>query len=178
MKKSKTPQTVITPLEGKTKLVKKLAKQDLTIAQAKQKLTDWGLERNEIQELIDECVQKNWLNDFRYALRFTESKMAKGYGWKRIRWELEARGIPEDVCKSVFQEMYSVEIGVEEESLRKVAEKEWQKLSALSDEKRVSRFVNRLLRRGFLHHQIMNILRSLEQREKRNYVGRNKQEEG
>ncbi|MCX7834585.1 MAG: recombination regulator RecX [bacterium] len=164
--------------ERKDKLLKTLAKQDLTIWQAKKKLSDWGFGQSEIQELIKECVQKNWLNDFRYAKRFIERKLAKGYGRNRIELELRTRGIPEDLCKSAFREVQAEQEQSEEVTLQNVAENEWKKLDHLPMEKRVNRLIGRLLRRGFLHHQVMNIVRSLEQREKRNYVGRNEQEEG
>ena len=48
-----------------------------------------------IDEVIDQCVRKNFLSDLRYAKHFVEVKAKAGWGPNYIRFNLEKWQIPE-----------------------------------------------------------------------------------
>lgn len=47
--------------------------------------------------LVDRCVERGFIDEERYALRFVQVKMESGWGEKRIRYELCKRGLDEGV---------------------------------------------------------------------------------
>lgn len=153
--------------EAKNKLLRSLSSRDLTTTQAKRKLVQWGLKKESISLLIKEFEASNWLNDLRFTDRFIENRLKRGYGWNRIENELRQRGISSETCKIARNKMIQDDNSDEQDTLNQLAEREWNKLSQVPREKRVNRFVARMLRRGFSHHQVLTVLRSLEKRENR-----------
>ncbi|WP_410016318.1 regulatory protein RecX [Sodalis sp. C49] len=59
---------------------------------------------DDIQEVIDYCLQNDWLDDARFALRYVNSRSKRGYGEQKIRMELLQKGIDREIIDNAFTE--------------------------------------------------------------------------
>ncbi|MCD6047554.1 MAG: regulatory protein RecX [Gammaproteobacteria bacterium] len=88
----------------KGKALKALARRDHSRQELKQKLMRHSENTCLIETVLDECLQKNWQNDLRFAVLYIQSRAKKYYGQKKIRYELQQRGVPnEDIDKAFTQ---------------------------------------------------------------------------
>ncbi|WP_413735104.1 regulatory protein RecX [Sodalis sp. RH21] len=58
----------------------------------------------DIENAIDYCLQNDWLDDARFALRYVNSRSKKGYGEQKIRMELLQKGIDREIIDNAFSE--------------------------------------------------------------------------
>ncbi|MBQ7529788.1 regulatory protein RecX [bacterium] len=65
------------------------------------KLLARGCPRSLSSFLVERCVEHNFINEERYALRFAKLKMESGWGERRIRCELRRRGLSEELISKV-----------------------------------------------------------------------------
>ncbi|ORU94004.1 MAG: RecX family transcriptional regulator [Cycloclasticus sp. symbiont of Bathymodiolus heckerae] len=68
-----------------------------------QKLTKKGYIEADINSLLEEFVALNWQSDERFAESYGRSRVQKGFGPIRIRYELRERGIETNI-ERVFDE--------------------------------------------------------------------------
>jgi regulatory protein len=66
------------------------------------KLGTKGFEKELIVEVLNELLQKSWLNDQRFAENFINSRMHKGYGPLRIQQELKEKGIAAEISEAIL----------------------------------------------------------------------------
>lgn len=70
-----------------------LARRDHTKHELMQKLSSKGHTKEDINQVINEFVQKKFINEDRFTESYVRMRSNKGYGPDRIRQELNARGI-------------------------------------------------------------------------------------
>lgn len=58
----------------------------------------------ELEQVIDYCRQKDWLNDNRFASVYVSGRSKKGYGEQKIRMELMQKGIDREIIDAAFAE--------------------------------------------------------------------------
>lgn len=106
----------------------------------------------EMAAVIDYCLQNDWLDDGRFALRYVNSRSKKGYGEQKIRMELLQKGVTRDIIDRAFSE---AEIDRPTQA-REIAWKKFgQPLSPDRDARiKVQRY---LLSRGFSYDEIRSI---------------------
>lgn len=66
-----------------------------------------------INQVIDECLAKKWLNEDDFIEQYVAMRARKGYGKNRIIFELKQRGIVDDVVLTVIsrQDIDWIDIG-------------------------------------------------------------------
>lgn len=57
-----------------------------------------------IEDTLTQLMKKNWLSDHRFAQSYIESRANRGYGPRRIQWELEQRGISSLIIEELLNE--------------------------------------------------------------------------
>lgn len=80
-----------------------LARRDHSIKELTDKLKLKGYALADIHPVIEECLQKGYLNEKRFTENYINWRRRKGYGPLRISQELQARGIPDDMIAELLQ---------------------------------------------------------------------------
>ncbi|NUF48306.1 regulatory protein RecX [Gilliamella sp. ESL0250] len=57
----------------------------------------------EIQDVIEYCINKNWINDEQYIEKYIVMRANKGYGKYKIAMELKQRGLSVDLSRQLLQ---------------------------------------------------------------------------
>ena len=73
---------------------------------SKKELTDKLAKKYDIPELVDSVIygllEKNLLNDYRYSESYVVARKRKGFGPKKIGYELISRGVNENTVSEVI----------------------------------------------------------------------------
>ena len=68
------------------------------------KLYEWGLYQKDVEEIICELIESNFLNEERFALAYTLGKFRiKGWGKIKIKQALKLKRIPDPLIKKSLQ---------------------------------------------------------------------------
>jgi regulatory protein len=87
-----------------------LSRRDHSCAELQEKLLARSFPREEIDILIIKLVEKNFLDDLRFAQNYFRMRTNKGYGIIRIAAELRERGLAKEIISSVQNENFSGDI--------------------------------------------------------------------
>lgn len=71
----------------------------------RQKISAKGYNIDETDQVIEFLLENNWLSDWRFCECFVRSKVARGQGLLRIRFELADKGISILILESVLAEL-------------------------------------------------------------------------
>lgn len=112
--------------------------------------------------VLQKLVQKDYLNDERFARLFTRDKMnLKRWGPRRIRRELFLKGVEKEIIERVLEAAFNeTEI---QETITALVEKKVRGKEAITDKER-QRIWNYLLRQGYAPADIAPVLRKIDRR--------------
>lgn len=127
------------------KAYKLLGRQDYSRYLLQQKLNFIYKNKKIVERVLDNLVDKAYINDYDYAKTFIENK---NYGKKRIEYELNLRGID----SSIIKEIYGNITRDEKEEIRKLIKK--------VEKKEFKKQVEFLLRRGYNLNDILDVLQN------------------
>ncbi|MBI3430999.1 MAG: recombination regulator RecX [Hydrogenophilales bacterium] len=113
-KPSKTPEAG----DLRERALRLLARREHSRAELVRKLGQAGFVQHDIDALLDEFEEKNWLSDRRFAESYVADHRARA-GSVKLAYELRQRGVSEAVIEDVLSENHDSEI----ERAREV----WQK---------------------------------------------------
>ena len=105
----------------------------------------------EIYEVIEKLVANNIINDTRFTEHYINSRKRRGFGSKKISYELLSKGINESIIDSVLSNM---------DDWKELAKKEFNKKykDGPSDDFKIrSKQKNFLLNRGFSFEEIESV---------------------
>lgn len=132
-------------------------------SEVKQKLYSYGLYKREIEEIIANIIENNYLNEERFAVQFAGGKFRiKQWGRKKIQHELQQKGISSYIIKLALKE---VNDPAYLKTLQTLASRKWNSLANeqyLSPQAKTYAY---LLQKGFepaLISQAINKIRSGE----------------
>ncbi|MCX8578072.1 regulatory protein RecX [Gilliamella sp. CG13] len=57
---------------------------------------------SEINDVIEYCIEQNWMNDAQYIEKYITMRANKGYGKYRIALELKQRGLATDLSREIL----------------------------------------------------------------------------
>ena len=98
-----TPR-VFTRIECKAKAESYCAYQERSQQEVRNKLYDWGLHERDVENIISELIQENFLNEERFALAYTLGKFRiKGWGKNKIRQGLKLKRVPDKMILKALQ---------------------------------------------------------------------------
>ena len=92
-------------MTAKEKALAMLERRDYSRAELLQKLTEKGVEEAEAAETVERLAELGFVDDARYAPIIVRHYAAKGYGARRVRQELQRRGIPKDLWDEAMEQM-------------------------------------------------------------------------
>jgi regulatory protein len=95
-----------TPNQAKSKIAKYCAYQERCHQEVREKLYSYGLVPDDVELLIYELIQNNFLNEERFAIAYVRGKFIyKKWGKNKIRMELKRRKISDYCIKKGFEEI-------------------------------------------------------------------------
>jgi len=92
-------------MTAKERALQMLDRRDYSRSELIQKLTEKGIDEAEAAETADRLAELGFVDDARYAPIIVRHYAAKGYGPRRVRQELQKRGIPKELWDEAMQEM-------------------------------------------------------------------------
>jgi regulatory protein len=112
-----------------------------------------------VASVIAEMKDYGYLDDYKFSRDFINYRKSRGYGKKRIKYELKLKGIERDCVEELIADSFDreEELNVIRDMLRKRMPDD-----GIIDQRWVVRQAGFLARRGFQENLIMNILRELD----------------
>ncbi|PRD56477.1 regulatory protein RecX [Sphingobacterium gobiense] len=122
---------ILTPLQAKGKAENYCAYQERAQQEVRNKLYEWGLHQEEVENIIVQLIEDNFLNEERFAKAYTSGKFRmKGWGKIKIKQHLKAKNVSEPLIslalKGINEEEYHKKI---EETIQKRIKKPLQTIS-------------------------------------------------
>ena len=119
----------LSPTEAKQKIYRYCAYQERSHKEVRDKLYEYGLYRDEVEELLSALITEGFLNEERFAKAFAGGKF-RMQRWGRIKIlnELEARGLTSNCIKIGMKEIEDADYI---KTLREILER---KLNQLDEE--------------------------------------------
>src|SRR6187551_3337802 len=87
-----------TPQQALPKIKQYCAYQERCHSEAREKLYSFGLNKNEVDDLISKLIEENYLNEERFAIQFAGGKFrVKQWGKIKIKYQLKQKQVS-DYC--------------------------------------------------------------------------------
>ncbi len=140
------------------------AYQERSHAEVKDKLYGFGLQTEEVHELMAQLISENFLNEERYAIAFAGGKFRmKGWGKAKIKQALKQHSVSDYCIKLALSEINADDYWAK---LQKIAESKWALLSkeknAFVKQAKLKTF---LMQKGYessLVHEVVKLLQNEE----------------
>ena len=141
-----------TELSLKARAMQYLARREHSRAELRAKLLPHVQEGEDVDAVLDELAQRNWLSDKRAAERMVDHRRSR-FGAQRIAHELRQKGIAEELIGAAMPQLKETEL----EAAREV----WRKKFGVvpKDQKEKARQVRFLQSRGFSMDTVFRVLR-------------------
>jgi regulatory protein len=121
-----------TPNQALPKIKQFCAYQERCHSEVKEKLYNYGLGKNDVEEIISKLIEDNYLNEERFAVHFAGGKFRiKQWGRIKIRYELKQKQVS-DYC--IKKALAAINDSDYQQTLGKLAE---QKIKSLKGEKNI-----------------------------------------
>ncbi len=140
--------------QAKLKALSLLTDMDRTEAQLRQKLKQKSYEEDIIDQAIEYVKSFGYIDDVKYAQRFVESRK-KTKSKQEIVTMLKEKGVSRELITLALEECYTSEDAVE--AIRHLAEKKHYSFEG-STEKEKKKIYGYLLRKGFYHEEIRQVI--------------------
>ena len=150
--------------EAQNKLEKYCAYQERSHKEVVEKLKKINMASMDIDQIVGSLIQRNYLNENRFAKSFTRGKFKlKSWGKKRIKFELKYHNVSEFNIKDALNQIDDNEyIKV----LNSLSEKLWKSSKGKDFYKRKTRFVSALEYRGWERNLIFSQLDKIQTKKK------------
>lgn len=121
-----------TPKQALPKIKQYCAYQERCHAEVKEKLYSFGLYKNDVEQIISQLIEENYLNEERFAIHYAGGKFRmKQWGKVKIKYALKQKQVSDYCIKKALNEIDENDYM---QTLQKLAE---QKLKALKSEKNI-----------------------------------------
>ena len=150
----------LTPAQALQKAKHYCAYQERSHAEVKDKLYAMGLWKNEVETILSQLIEDDYLNEERFAKMFAGGKFRmKQWGKVKIRYELKQRQVSEYNIKKAMKEIN------EEDYISSFNKLFDEKLQLLKSEKNIPtrkrKLMDYLLQKGYERDVIMSKLNEL-----------------
>ena len=138
--------------------------QERSHQEVKEKLYSFGLYKQQVEELLSQLIEENYLNEERYAIQFAGGKFRmKQWGRVKIKYELKQKRVSE----------YNIKIAIKEideddytKTLQKLAEKKWTSVKGegVNHYVKLSKTTDYLLQKGYEPDLIKQAIATIKQK--------------
>jgi regulatory protein len=118
------------------------------------------LYKTEVNEIVSDLIQNNYLNEERFATQFAGGKFRmKHWGRKKIQYELQQKRVSPYIIKLALKALDEEDY---QTTLNKLAEQKWKQLDGEHYLSRQSKTMSYLLHKGYEQSIISNIINRLK----------------
>lgn len=104
MENEQLKRKIFSRQQAKVKAESYCAYQERSQFEIRNKLYEWGLFQNDVEEIISELIESNFLNEERFALAYTFGKFRiKSWGKIKIKQALKLKRVPDKLIKKSLQ---------------------------------------------------------------------------
>ncbi|MBT8327749.1 MAG: RecX family transcriptional regulator [Bacteroidia bacterium] len=148
----------MTPSEAKKKIAKYCAYQERCHQEVRDKLYGYGLHKNEVEEIIYDMIQLDFINEERFAKAFVRGKFNyKKWGRNRIKLELKRRKISDYCIKKGLAE---IDANAYEQILIEVLTKKIESLSKLKEYQKNYKAAQFVISKGYEPDLVWTFIKS------------------
>lgn len=134
------------------------AYQERSQQEVRSKLYDWGLWPNEVEEVISELIENNFLNEERFARAYVSGKFnIKHWGKIKIKQGLKLKKITD---KMIIIALNTIDYDDYLKTILDTAEKKLPLIKEKDAYKRKSKLMTFLMSKGFESDLILEVLKS------------------
>lgn len=135
------------------------AYQERCHSEVRKKLYSYGLYKTDVEKLLSQLIEENFLNEERFAIQYAGGKFRiKQWGKKKIVYALKEKQISNYCIRKAIQEIDGIDY---EKTLYKLAVKKW---ASLKGERHINRKIKTqiyLQQKGFENELISKIIQSI-----------------
>lgn len=143
-----------------TKAQKYCAYQERSQQEVRDKLYSWGLHRRDVENVISELINSNFLKEERFASAFAGGKFRmKKWGRNKIRIALEQKKVSEPLINQALKEIADHDYT---KALREVIASQQKKVTEKDPFKRKYKIASYAIRRGFEPEMVWEALKEME----------------
>ena len=153
-----------TPDQSLGKIKQYCAYQERCHSEVRTKLYSFGLNKDEVEEIVYLLITENYLNEERFTRSYIRGKFyMKSWGRNKIRNHLKFKGVPEKLINSCFDEIDDQDY---HKTLSKLYHDYISKIKGLQLYQKNSKTIKYLLTKGFEYEEITQVIKdAAEQRE-------------
>jgi regulatory protein len=156
MEESNGRKKTLTPQQAKLKAESYCAYQERAQQEVRDKLYEWGLHHDEVENIVTQLIVDNYLNEERFAKAFALGKFRmKGWGKIKIKQHLKAKRVSPPLIKIALEE-----IGLDEyeEKLEEIIKKKTNKPTTNLSLTEKTKLIRYLQSKGYENEIIFNII--------------------
>ena len=158
METERLAQKITDPKVGLTKAEQYCAYQERAQQEVRNKLYDWGLYPNDVEQIISNLIENNFLNEERFARTYARSKFnQKGWGRIKIKQALKFKKVPDKIIQKALKEIDGDDYFIK---LTELIKKKNNVLAEKDDYKRRYKLQQYAMSRGYESDLIADVLKS------------------
>jgi regulatory protein len=139
--------------------------QERSHTEVKEKLYSFGLYKQQVEELLSQLIEENYLNEERFAVQFAGGRFRmKQWGRVKIKYELKQKRVSEYCIKKALKE-------IDEEdylsTLQKLATKKWATIKGegVNHYVKLSKTTDYLLQKGYEPELIKQAISTIQKKD-------------
>src|SRR5690554_1396165 len=153
------PRKILTPAEAKIKIASYCAYQERCQKEVRDKLYEYGLHSNDVENLVTAMILEGFLNEERFAKAFARGKFRiKKWGKLRIVRELKFRVSSDNLTRLALKEIDEQEYW---ETLMYLAEKKLSESKEKDEFKKKAKLYRFLTYKGYENDLVQSALEKL-----------------
>ncbi len=138
------------------------AYQERAQQEVRDKLYEYGMSKDEVEEILSNLISENFLNEERFAVQFAGGHFRiKGWGKVKITHALKQKRVSAYNIKKALQ---SIDLDAYEKTLEALANKKWNSLKGERGLSKMAKTQAFLYQRGFEPQLIQPILQKLNKK--------------
>ena len=142
------------------KAIKYCTYQERSQQEVRDKLYEWGLHRNEVEQTIAVLVTENYLNEQRFAIAYAGGKFrVKGWGRIKIKLALKQKKVSDYCIRKALEEISSRDYRNTLSKIISAKSKEVKEKNPLKKKYKVAQYA---ISRGFEPEMVWEEVRGLE----------------
>ena len=138
------------------------AYQERAQQEVRDKLYEYGMSKDQVEEILSDLISENFLNEERFAMQFAGGHFRiKGWGKVKINHALKQKRVSAYNIKKALQ---SIHLDAYEKTLESLATKKWNSLKGERGLSKMAKTQAFLYQRGFEPQLIQPVLQKLNKK--------------
>ncbi len=138
------------------------AYQERAQQEVRDKLYEYGMSKDEVEEILSDLISENFLNEERFAVQFAGGHFRiKGWGKVKITHALKQKRVS---AYNIKKAMQSIDLDAYEKTLESLATKKWNTLKGERGLSRMAKTQAFLYQRGFEPQLIQPVIQKLNKK--------------